>query len=186
MKYLFNEVSRILEDSKGNLLKNLLRTKYQEEGHSDEWIDTLLQFIDITVSPAIKDTLALDNMTQECDASNKQGRDRTRFRLVEHGEWMPKRRFVLEVVRNYVKNNPKTYSEYDRILNSLRPDSMGVIRPLNLCDPVRYFTEESDVLKSTDGIVFAVCNQWGIDKIKSVVVFAKSQGYYVTEQTPDK
>ena len=185
MKNLFNEVSRILEDSKGILLKNLLRTKYQKEGYSEEWIDTLMQFIDITVSPAIKDTI-LDNMPQECDASNKHGRDRTRFRLGEHGEWMPKRRFVLEVVQDYVKNNPKTYSEYDRILNSLRPDSMGVIRPLNLCDPVRYFTKESDVLKSTDGTVFAVCNQWGIDKIRSVVAFAKSQGHYVAEQITDK
>ena len=91
---------------------------------------------------------------------------------------------MLNVVRQYVNENPKTYSEYAKIFNALKPDAQGVVKEFDslLRKQYRnYFVGEKEYLISSDGIKFVVCNQWSISNISPIVQFANLQGYNVVE-----
>lgn len=44
----------------------------------------------------------------------------------------------------------------------------------------RYFMKDDELLRSVDGIIFAVSNQWGISNTTKFVNLAKSLGYNIT------
>lgn len=162
---LQNEICKILADKDGLMFKELLRKKYLEEGHSVTWSDEVLKYISASVKRSHKDK------TKYC---------------IEGGVFLPKNRFVLEVVRRYVNSNPKTYNEYVEIFNVLRLDSLGVIEPLATANVSRYFMREDERLKSIDGITFVVCTQWSIFNITPIIEFANLQGYHVVTFNPDE
>ena len=184
------EVNRLLADDTGQTFKDLLRKMYLEKDKSKEWSDAVLSKIRLEVSPA-NDRVAMKQTLQiktDMPLASFKPHDRTRYGLLGSRP-LPKRKLVLEVVRNFVKNNPgKTYDEYSGILNRLRPDSQGVIRPLDALSGkrlIRYFTEEHNRFLSSDGVIFVVCNQWGDFNIEPVVKFAESQGYDVVRYVPE-
>lgn len=179
------EIDRLLSDVNGLLFKDALKKKYLEEGHDEEWADSVLNQITLTVSPLAKiEKEAIQSVVPAYEPiQSASTHDKTKYGFLGSRP-LSKRKFVLNVVRQYVNENPKTYSEYAKIFNALRPDSLGVIRkydslPIN--QHRNYFMKEDECLNSQDGIKFVVCNQWGIFNIRPVVQFAIAQGYNVVE-----
>lgn len=181
-----DEVSRILSDTTGQLFKNALKEKYLGEGHSNDWVDSVLDQIVLTVSSRIKERKIIEINTALTHGQNQsaaKNKDYTRYSILG-GRQLPKNRFVLEVVRKFVKDHPRTYNEYVKIFNALKSDAQGVVKEFNslLKNQIRnYFTSEETCLVSTDGVKFVVCNQWSIDKMQPIIQFANSQGYNVVE-----
>lgn len=173
------------------MFKELLRKKYLEEGYSVTWSDEILKRISLSVYPTrenndSKMTNFASVSVVDISASIKRShKDKTKY-CIEGGVFLPKNRFVLEVVRRYVNSNPKTYNEYVEIFNALRQDSLGVIEPLDTANVSRYFMRENERLKSIDGITFVVCTQWSIFNITPIIEFANLQGYHVATLNPDE
>lgn len=188
---LQNEICKILADKDGLMFKELLRKKYLEEGYSVTWSDEILKRISLSVYPTrenndSKMTNFASVSVVDISASIKRShKDKTKY-CIEGGVFLPKNRFVLEVVRRYVNSNPKTYNEYVEIFNALRQDSLGVIEPLDTANVSRYFMRENERLKSIDGITFVVCTQWSIFNITPIIEFANLQGYHVATLNPDE
>ena len=184
-KQMQDEVAKILSDANGQIFKDALKEKYLNEGHSKEWIEKVLNQIVLTVSPLIKEsrTEVATVVSDYESVSHVTNRDKTKYGFLGSGP-LPKRKFAWSVVRYFVSKNPKTYDEYAKIFNTLKPDSQGVIRTydsLSRAQMIRYFTKERECLKSVDGVKFVVCNQWGDFNIGPIIQFANSQGYNVVE-----
>ncbi len=198
-KKIEEEVARILADKEGNMFKELLKNNYLEEGRSEEWIGKVIKSINLRVEASLSDSMRVDNepiinptyyrkgepiinptyYKKEMTSNDPNSFDYTRY-SISGGPALNKRKFVLAVITRYVHENPKTYAEYDRILNVLRSGHSNVIRPLkNVADETRFFVSANELLKSTDGVIFAVNNQWGIAWIDNIVDFANKQGYNV-------
>lgn len=183
-----NEIAHILSDTSGQIFKDALRGKYLSEGHSEEWVESVLNQIALTVSSSAKERqrteVLLPVSTEKQSLSEtKNDRDYTKY-SISGGEPLAKNRFVLAVVRKFVNEHPNTYSEYAKIFNALKPDARGVIKEFDslLRNQIRnYFTGESECLISQDGIKFVVCNQWKIQTIQPIIRFANLQGYNVIE-----
>ena len=184
-KQIQDEVIKILSDTSGNIFKDALKEKYLNEGHSEDWVESVLNQFILTVSPLIKGNqseVATVVSDYESVVSHVVNRDKTKYGFLGSGP-LPKRKFVWSVVRHFVSENPKTYDEYAKIFNGLKPDSQGVIRTydsLTKTQMIRYFTKEKECLESIDGVKFVVCNQWGDFNIAPIVRFANSQGYNVS------
>lgn len=186
-KQIQNEVVKILSETNGQLFKNALKEKYLSKGHSDEWVDSVLNQINLTVTPAIKGKIeknailplqSIQNIEQSINTH-----DKTKYGFLGSRP-MSKRRFVFNVVKHFVTENPKSYAEFSKILNVLKPDAQGVIKPYDSLQTNQYrnyFVGESEYLRSEDGIKFVVCNQWGLFNIGPIIQFANSQGYDVIE-----
>ncbi len=187
-KQMQNEVAKILSDTSGQMFKDALKEKYLDEGYSAEWVDSVLNQINVNVTPAIKSTIeknAIPPLLQSTRNIEKpiNTHDKTKYGFLGSRP-MFKRKFVLNIVKYFVSNNPHSYAEYSKIFNALRPDSLGVIRPYDSLQTNQYrnyFIEEDEYLESEDGIKFVVCNQWGLPNIKPIIQFANSQGYNVVE-----
>lgn len=192
------EADKICSDTSGQMFKQVLKNKYLDDGYSTEWIDAVLDKIVLNVLPKSRiqeprtNNLMTSNPTRvyrPYESNRRSTHDKTKYGMLGSGP-LAKRKFVWYVVSQYVKENPtKSYAEYSRILNELRPDSQGVVRPYNDLygdKKNRYFTNVKERLTSSDGVEFVVCNQWGDFNIGPVVRFAKSQGYDVVEYRDDE
>jgi hypothetical protein len=126
-------------------------------------------------------------LTSESEAYNK--RDHTLYSLND-SEPLPKGRFIWSVISLYQRKFNPTYEEVNHLFNyklnlpkktiidkssldSLRPDRQK-----------RFFSYESDILESKDGIQYAVSNQWSIDKMDIIISFARSNGWKVEVNNP--
>lgn len=187
-KQIESEVCRILSDTNGQFFKDALREKYLNEGHSEEWADSVLNQIVLAVSPKIKEKASSDapypiDTYKQAYVTRKNERDYTKYSILG-GERLAKNRFVLAVVRAYVNEHPKIFSEYAKIFNSLKPDAQGVVKEFDSLprNQIRnYFTDDRDFLISQDGVKFVVCNQWTLQSVQPIVQFANSLGYNVVE-----
>ena len=186
-KQIQDEVCRILSDTTGQLFKNALKEKYLGEGRSNDWVDSVLDQINLTITHAIKRTNEINVITPlQYTPKIEQSitaHDKTKYVFLGSRP-MSKRKFVLNVVKHFVTENPKSYAEFSKIFNALKPDAQGVIKPYNSLQTNQYrnyFIGEGECLKSEDGIKFVVCNQWGLFNIGPIIQFANSQGYNVVE-----
>lgn len=181
-KQMQEEVERLIKDRDGSIFKELLKRKYLEDGRSKQWMNYVLDHIDVSISKSVKKDEAA--FIKEPAASNRKlsSKDATKYRFDGNSQ-LSKRRFVLEVITRFVKNNPCTYDEYFRILCKLRTDSFGIIQDLekvkNDNNERCYFTKDDEQLTSKDGVIFVVCGEWRIDNIGPVVKFAEEQGYNI-------
>ena len=152
-------------------------------------IDSLLSSFDFTASPkgmpkpAVVDVCQPDTFIPELNREKQQrSRDMSRYSL-NNSVFLAKNRFVHRVVKLYVEQHPAaTYAELERVFPPILQGSNGVIRQIkNIRDIeyVRYFMKKEELLKSGDGIVFAVCSQWGIFNVPQIVNLARRLGYDV-------
>ena len=126
-------------------------------------------------------------LTSKSEFYNK--RDHTLYSLND-SEPLTKGRFVWSIISLYQKEFNPTYEEVIHIINyklnlpqytiidkssldSLRPDRQK-----------RFFSYDSDILESKDGIQYAVSNQWSIDKMDKIISFARSNGWKVEVKKP--
>lgn len=177
---LNNELELILSDTEGSIFKELLSAKFRSEGYSQTHINELLEQFTLKVLPSkqVEVPVPIQLVPQQIISKPKRKKDTTKYSLCGSGKLF-KNRFVLEVVRKFVKENPMSYIDYVSIINKLRDDSFNVIEPLESAKDGRYFKDEEDIIISADGIKFVVCTEWSYFNLKPIVQFAERQGYDV-------
>lgn len=104
---------------------------------------------------------------------------------INGGPMLGKRQFVYQLVKTYLKKKPKTsFAELEQIFEPSLQGSYGVIRTTTFIKKKgyvgnRFFMKDNEILRSGDGIAFAVCSQWGIGNIPQMIDLAKKLGYTV-------
>lgn len=105
---------------------------------------------------------------------------RTKYSL-NGGKPQNKRRTVFSVVSLYMKLHPKsTWNDVLEVFPKELQGSYGVVASVEsiqyrikkgFSDGKRYFLAPSSLLTTTDGVVFAVCHQWGnqFDKFREYI-----------------
>ena len=191
-------INRKVEQKK--LRKKVLSTDYQSEllelikqnllnKYDAELINNVLQEVKINITAKnqieVEELKHQENVRQRVENISK--RDNTRYILNKNSDLLFKNRFVLEVVREYLKRNPKTFEE----LKEVFPDKMqgsGVINKLSFVETKyanksnkRHFIREDEILVSKDNIKFVVSTEWAIGNINNIVNFARKEGFEVEE-----
>ena len=135
----------------------------------------------------IENTLTLSSVTSV--NADKQGRDKpvgqrdyTKFKF--NGKELTKRRLVLEVVRQYVADNPNvTFEQLEIVFPKQLQGSLGVFLPK--ADAIeraektghrRHFIKDSEIIRLGDSEI-AVCTQWGSNNIPRAIDVFKKLGY---------
>lgn len=122
--------------------------------------------------------------------------DYTKFAL-NGGAFVPKSRFVLDVVRAYMAKHPDaTYAQLKKVFHDGLCSSGFKFKGF-LCTEEDYNAWESKYkakrympdgpdrrLTSSDGIVFYVNTQWTLEGTKGVAKLAKAEGFKVATETP--
>lgn len=116
--------------------------------------------------------------------------DYTRY-SINGVDFYKKNSFVHVLVKEYVRLHPdKTFAELERIFPPEIQGSFGVIRTLDYIETKeyngrRYFIEEGKVLRSGDGVMFAVSTEWGKNNIPRVIKVAQDLGFNVISSKKD-
>lgn len=155
-------------------------------------IDVLRQISDeLNLGLVIKDE-AGNNVTNSSDKGkmDKQPSKRVFYKLNGEGPYS-KRELVLLAVTQFQMEHPEyTYNQMEQTFPKNLQGSYGVIRPMSWIEEKakmgtdhanRYYTEEKDLLTSSDGIKFAVCNQWG-DNFSNFIHHVESLGWTISEE----
>ncbi|MBQ7539567.1 MAG: hypothetical protein IJT13_00395 [Bacteroidaceae bacterium] len=108
---------------------------------------------------------------QKQGRSHKNGRDMTKYSIDGGMSYFGKGKFVREIVAAYLSAHPSiTFVQLEQVFPDELQGSYGVVRRLediynsdhDLKDLLtRYVMDEDKLLKTKDGVSFAVCNQWG-------------------------
>lgn len=108
------------------------------------------------------------------------GKDWTKYLF--KGEKFGKGKLVLEVVQNYVSENPNTkFSELKRVFpDQLQGAGLGVFDTLEKAEEIfdrwkykRYFTNPDQIITLVDETKIAVCSQWGKGNIDPLISHAQ-------------
>lgn len=115
---------------------------------------------------------------------NSSNRDKTKYMF--NGKVLAKNRLVLNVIKEYVKQNNPLLSDLQQVFNKTLQGSRMVVEGLDNVKKIadykkRYFTDESDILTLANGEKACVCTQWGIFNIKKFILVAKNLGFVIDE-----
>lgn len=176
------------------LLKGLLTSKLYADGYTEEFVDKIIDTIEINVinksqvKVLDKERVTTPKAIQpsevfEYKRRNKNNLDHTQYLFNGKGGY-GKGRLSLEIVKQFVRDNPNlTYIQLkDRI-----PLPICSCEKIHLWKQVtkdkskdtRWFEDEHDLMKSRDGVVFAFTTQIGIGNIESMLSFGRKQGYSI-------
>lgn len=139
---------------------------------------------DAPTLPVHKDTPPEPIQTLLTDETKKRVYDHTGYSL-EGGEFMGKNKFVYAVVSTYVRQHPEaTFTDIERAFPPELQGSFGVVQTMDYIKERnfkgrRYFKEPEFVLKSSDGISFAVSTEWGKGNIGRFLKAVRQLGYHV-------
>ena len=170
-------------------LKMFLMEKYGNT-FSESDIVGMLATLCFTAAPKdgqmpIKATISMPQEPTQEPVKPKSQHDTTRY-SINGGLFEGKRRFVHQLVKLYVNQHPDaTFTDLENVFSPALQGSYGVIRSIDYIrekgiDKSRYLMKENDILRSADGVVFAVCSQWGIGNTPKVVELAKKLGYNIS------
>jgi len=109
-------------------------------------------------------------------------KDYTKY-TINNGKPLSKRAFVLELIKEYLKNNKPTYNN----LKSTFPDTLQgskgfLVREGEIFDIKRFHKE---ILVSSDGVNFVVSNQWGSKNFPGLIQKGTEIGFKVNKFDPD-
>ena len=115
---------------------------------------------------------------------NSYNRDKTKYMF--NGKVLAKNRLVLNVIKEYVKQNNPSLSDLQQVFNKTLQGSRMVVEGLDNVKKIadykkRYFTDESDILTLANGEKACVCTQWGIFNIKKFILVAKNLRFVIDE-----
>lgn len=155
-----------------------------------ELIDQTLKDISINFSristPSIEQSLP--NYIPITTEENKNSRDKTKYIINGMGRPLPKNRFVLELVRAYIKDTPTDFETLKKIFLDEYQGSAGVINSLASVQTKyanksnkRHFIGPDEILLSADNIEFVVSTQWKKDTVCNIVDLARNKGFDVQE-----
>ncbi len=129
--------------------------------------------------------IKIKEKTIERQIAIQNARDNTKYIFNEMK--LGKGRLVVEVVREYLKQNPQ--STYEFLCNKFPTHfqgSTGVINTLEFIKTKyknlpknRHFTDKKDVFTSFDNIKFAVSTEWGIGNIHNIIDFARKENFKI-------
>lgn len=116
--------------------------------------------------------------------NNSSNRDKTKYMF--NGKVLAKNRLVLNIIKEYTKQNNPTLSDLQQVFDKTLQGSRMVVERLDVVKKIkdykkRYFTDESDILTLANGEKACVCTQWGIFNIKKFILVAKNLGFVVDE-----
>lgn len=164
-------------------VKQYLAEKYKDV-FSGEEIDKMLSALMFKAMP-IREEMQVGKLAST-NKSQSQKTDETQYSL-NGGAFLWKNRFVLAVVREYVKLHPNaTFEEIERVFPPQEQGSFGVIRSMEYIKQKRYKNRcyfKDEFLVSKDGIPYAVSTQWSIVNVQNIVRIAQSLGFTVTQKS---
>lgn len=176
---LHRRVSEFL--SEGNGVKNmisLLKDKFTAEGFEESAINEEFANLTLTIHyenksilPSLQLKTRQTSKNSQNDYKESDSKDHTKFSL-DGINFYVKRRFVLEVIKHYIKDHPNiNYVELEKVFPSnLHSKALGVIRTLiEVQEKIkshpdlkkRYFLKPDEVILLADGTKIVVNNQWG-------------------------
>lgn len=201
---LKERMSDFMQDAKENV-KELIKNMLLSEGFTEERIDKELTKIDIQVNiktSEIKNQQAIQyppvSVTKEhiSESNSSQTRDTTRFSFDGGTKYYNKRKFVLEIIKDYIKKHPGiTFNELEKVFYpEIYSKSRGVIKRYTDVQQMikksedikkRYFLDAVDIITLLDGIQIVVNNQWGtrfpyfLNAIKNIYSITSDNEYRV-------
>lgn len=117
------------------------------------------------------------------------GRDNTKYSIDGGTNYFGKNRIVREIIIRYLELHPKmTYRQLEQIFPDEIQGSYGVVRSLDELNEMehdskdlatRYLMKEEELLKTADGVRFAVCNQWGAYNIPNIFRVMEKWGWNI-------
>ena len=125
------------------------------------------------------------SFTMTLNDTANSGRDDTKYLF--NGNIQGKGRLVLEIVKEYLKQNPVSFDTLKQIFpDKMQKFSIGVINTLEYIknkyqgkSKKRHFVKSNEILVTADNVRFAVSTEWGSVNIKNILDFAMKEGYYV-------
>ncbi|MBR0274122.1 MAG: hypothetical protein IJQ59_08565 [Bacteroidaceae bacterium] len=118
-------------------------------------------------------------------------RDHTLYTFNGDGP-LTKGRLVLSIIKLYQEDFSPTFEEVSHLINQdlgfpqntiIEKLSLEALRPDR---QKRFYYHQSDMIESKDGILYAVSNQWSVDKMDRIISFARSLGWTVEVIQPTK
>jgi hypothetical protein len=121
--------------------------------------------------------------------NGSNGRDNTKYSIDGGTNYFGKNRIVREIIIRYIELHPKlTFRQLEQIFPDEMQGSYGVVRSLEELHEMehdrkdletRYLMKEDELLKTADGVRFAVCNQWGAYNIPNIFRVMEKWGWNV-------
>lgn len=175
------------------ILIDILIEKLSSQGYSKESIESIVEGITINVcrnsisgienSNISQESIFKESLPQNGVSHKKRANDHTKYSFNGYGVY-GKGRLALEIVKRFVKDNPNmSYKELQAKI-PLPVMSYSEIQSWKFSTEDkskdrRWFEDNSDLMKSFDGVVFAFTNQIGKDNIGEMIKFALRQGYKI-------
>lgn len=165
-----NVIRRIRVLSKENyLIQKMVKDYLVSEGFEEKIVDRVLKKYSLSINIRDLSNIKFAPITQ---VYQRGSRNTTRFSIDGGKTFYNKRHFVLNVIRQYIKENPKiTLNELEkRFPSEIISKTRGVIRPLTVVQKwikekpdvaTRYFMASSEIITLYDGMQIVVHNQWG-------------------------
>lgn len=173
-----NNLHQRLEEffSENNAVKNLvilIKEKFIKEGYREDVLED--ELCKLSLSIQWRKNMPLSNIIKASVASEKSEEEE-----IEHDRYFSfdgvnyhcKRKFVLELIKDYVAiNSGMTFEELEKVFPSnLHSKALGVIRTLaSVKERIvhqpdlqkRYFLKDSEIITLSNGTKVVVNNQWG-------------------------
>ena len=141
-------INKILSDEYQATVLKLIKQDFLNE-YDAELIDNALKEISVNISG----TQSFENVNPKLTNSNweipnsTQSRDTTKYRLNGNGKRLAKNRFVLELVRQYLRKNKSSFSSLKNLFKDQYQGSTGVIKTnLNTSKPNTRINLTKDIL----------------------------------------
>lgn len=184
----------LITDAQGQITEGMKMYLMEKYGNtfSESDIVGMLASLNFTATPkdgqqpVVVTTPVTPSQKKDSDATqSKQAHDKTQY-SINGGTFQNKRRFVHQLVKMYVEEHPSaTFADLEQTFPSTLQGSYGVIRTTDYIrekgiEEYRYLMKDGELLRSSDGVTFAVCSQWGIGNTPRIVELAKKLGYVIT------
>lgn len=186
---------KILSDDFKNIVLDIIIEKLSVE-YDINLIFNVLQIIKIDISEKFKvqqniESQEINNYSKEINgqiSSKQSSKDKTKYTINNNGIKLPKNRFVLEFVREYLRKKPTDYRSLKTIFQDEYQGSTGVINELQFVKQKylnkgnkRHFMKDNEILVSSDNIKFVVSTEWKLDNVQNILKLAKREGFQVDE-----
>lgn len=180
--------TRKRDDKSGNWQENVGNGWYVYTNMSNDTKKIMIQ----RVANALKIRLSIfDNIDAGINTvtTHKARKPRAVFSFNDRPP-LDKRNSVLAVVKTYLHMHPNyTYKQILQTFPDHLQGSYGVVRTVEEIEArksrgqqveIRYFLDPHDILIGSDGVAFAVCNQWG-DQFHQFQQHVKKLGWTLSE-----
>ena len=183
----------LITDAQGQITEGMKMYLMEKYGNtfSEGDIVGMLNLLSFTATPkdgqqtvVVAPPSASQNQASSTPKTKHQ-HDKTQY-SINGGSFEGKRRFVHQLVKLYVEQHPgTTFAELEQLFKPELQGSYGVIRTVDYIrekniEEYRYLMKANELLRSADGVTFAVSSQWGIDNTPRVVELARNLGYNIT------